>query len=110
LARQIAASGINIVLFARREDGGKGEGEKEGDYGGRHRVSCLFSRDDSSVNSPSSTDDLDIGPLSSPMPAKERKREGEEKGEEATFAAHTMAIWNITHHFCSKLASLGGSA
>src|ERR1700738_5236588 len=62
-ARQIAASGINIVLVARREDLLEEAGvEFSKRYGVGHRVVVLdVSREDSIGQLASATDDLDIG-------------------------------------------------
>ena len=62
-ARQIAASGINIVLVARREDLLKEVGvEFSKRYGVEHRVVVLdVSREDFIGQLASATDDLDIG-------------------------------------------------
>src|SRR6266705_5707495 len=62
-ARQIAASGINIVLVARREDLLKEVGvECSKRYGVEHRVVVLdVSREDFIGQLASATDDLDIG-------------------------------------------------
>ena len=62
-ARQIAASGINIVLVARREDLLKEVGVEFGKrYGVEHRVVMLdVSREDFIGQLASATDDLDIG-------------------------------------------------
>ena len=72
-AQQIAASGINIVLVARREDLLKEVGaEFSKRYGVEHRVVVLdVSREDFVRQLASATDDLDIGLASSPMPAPE---------------------------------------
>src|SRR5271170_2430558 len=62
-ARQIAASGINIVLVARREDLLKEVGvEFSKRFGVEHRVIVLdVSREDFIGRLASATDDLDIG-------------------------------------------------
>src|ERR1700723_3591468 len=62
-ARQIAASGINIVLVARREDLLKEVGvEFSRRYGVEHRVVVLdASREDFVGQLASATDDLEIG-------------------------------------------------
>jgi short-subunit dehydrogenase len=62
-AQQIAASGINIVLVARREDLLKEVGvEFSKRYGVEHRVVVLdVSREDFIRQLASATDDLDIG-------------------------------------------------
>src|SRR5258708_23830300 len=62
-ARQIAASGINMVLVARREDLLKEAGvEFSKHYGVEHRVVVLdVSREDFIGQLASVTDDLDIG-------------------------------------------------
>src|SRR5258708_37989057 len=66
-ARQIAASGINIVLVARREDLLKKVGvEFSKRYGVEHRVVVLdVSREDFIGQLASATDDLDIGLVAS---------------------------------------------
>src|ERR1700730_3038254 len=62
-ARQIAASGINIVLVARREDLLNEVGvEFSKRYGVEHRVVVLdVSREDFIGRVASATDDIDIG-------------------------------------------------
>ena len=62
-ARQIAASKINVVLVARREDFLKQTGaEFSKRYGVEHRVVVLdLSREDFIGQLASATDDLDIG-------------------------------------------------
>src|SRR6266403_2448285 len=62
-ARQIAASGINIVLVARRQALLKEAGaEFSKDYGVEHRVVALDLADDGFMGKLASvTDDLDIG-------------------------------------------------
>jgi hypothetical protein len=71
-ARQIAASGINIVLVARREDLLKEVGlEFSKRFGVEHRVIVLdVSREDSSGDSPPPLT-ISTSALSSPMPAPE---------------------------------------
>src|SRR6267143_6196411 len=74
-ARQIAASGINVVLVARREDLLKevgGEFSKR--YGVEHRVVVLdVAREDFIRQLASATDDLDIGLVVSNAGTGDRK-------------------------------------
>ena len=102
-ARQIAASGINVVLVARREDLLKevgGEFSKR--YGVEHRVVVLdFSREDFIRQLASATDDLDIGLVVSnagtPNPGQILKLDRQLL--QATLRLNTMAHLDITHHF-----------
>src|ERR1700674_3676791 len=101
-AQQIAASGINIVLVARREDLLKEVGvEFSKRYGVEHRVVVLdVSREDFIGQLASATDGLDIGLVVSNAgtgnPGQFLKLDRQRLS--------TMAHLNITHHFGAKLA------
>src|SRR6202049_4598787 len=107
-ARQIAASGINIVLVARREDLLKEvvvEFSKR--CGVEHRVVVLdVSREDFIGQLASATDDLDMGLVISNAgtgnPGQFLKLDRQLL--QATLRLSTMAHLNITHHFGAKLA------
>jgi short-subunit dehydrogenase len=110
-ARQIAASGINIVLVARREDLLKEVGvEFSKRYGVEHRVVVLdVSREDFIGQLASATDDLDIGLVVSNAgtgnPGEFLKLD--RQLHQATLRVSTMAHLDITHHFGAKLAKRG---
>src|SRR5713101_2948182 len=110
-ARQIAASGINIVLVARREDLLKEVGvEFSKRFGVEHRVIVLdVSREDFIGRLASATDDLDIGLVVSNAgtgnPGEFLKLERQLL--QATLRLSTMAHLNISHHFGAKLAKRG---
>ena len=107
-ARQIAASGINIVLVARREDLLKEVGvEFSKRYGVEHRVVVLdVSREDFIGQLASATDDLDIGLVVSNAgtgnPGEFLKLDRQLLQE--TLRLNTMAHLDISHHFGAKLA------
>src|SRR5258706_16283873 len=107
-ARQIAASGINIVLVARRGDLLKEVGvEFSKRYGVEHRVVVLdISRQDFIGQLASATDDLDIGLVVSNAgtgnPGEFLKLDRQLL--QATFRLSTMAHLVINHHFGAKLA------
>ena len=106
-ARQIAASGINIVLVARREDLLKEVGvEFSKRYGVEHRVVVLdVSREDFIGQLASATDDLDIGLVVSNAgtgnPGEFLKHDRQLLHE--TLRLNTIAHLDITHHFGQKL-------
>jgi hypothetical protein len=106
-ARQIAASGINIVLVARREDLLKEVGlEFSKRYGVEHRVVVLdVSREDFIGQLASVTDDLDIGLVVSNAgtgnPGEFLKQD--RQSLQAALRLSTMAHLDITHHFGAKL-------
>ncbi len=108
-ARQIAASGINIVLVARREDLLKEVGvEFSKRFAVEHRVIVLdVSREDFIGRLASATDDLDIGLVVSNAgtgnPGEFLKLERQLL--QATLRLSTMAHLNISHHFGAKLAN-----
>src|SRR5271154_4903070 len=108
-ARQIAASGINIVLVARREDLLKKVGvEFSKRYGVEHRVVVLdVSREDFIGQLASATDDLDIGLVVSNAgtgnPGEFLKLDRQLL--QATLRLSTMALLDITPHFGAKLAN-----
>src|ERR1700747_2136104 len=107
-ARQIAASGINIVLVARREDLLKEVGvEFSKRYGVEHRVVVLdLSREDFIEQLASATDDIDIGLVVSNAgtgnPGEFLKLDRQLL--QATLRLNTMAHLDITQHFGAKLA------
>src|SRR6266404_3965102 len=107
-ARQIAASGINIVLVARREALLKEAGvEFSKRYGVEHRVVVLdVSQEDFIGQLASATDDLDIGLVVSNAgtgnPGEFLKLD--RQLHRTTLRISTMAYLDITHHFGAKLA------
>src|SRR6202795_2023613 len=106
-AQQIAASGINIVLVARREDLLKEAGvEFSKRYGVEHRVVVLdVSREDFIGQLASATDDLDIGLVVSNAgtgnPGEFLKLD--RQLHRTTLRVSTMAHLDIAHHFGAKL-------
>src|SRR6202051_4365117 len=110
-ARQIAASGINIALSARRKDFVKEVGvEFSKRYGVENRVVVLdVSREDFIGQLASATDDLDIGLVLSDAgtgnPGEFLKLD--RQLHQATLRVSTMAHLDITHHFGAKLAKRG---
>ena len=106
--RQIAASGINIVLVARREDLLKEVGvEFSKRYGVEHRVVVLdVSREDFIGQLASATDDLDIGLVVSNAgtgnPGEFLKLDRQLL--QATLRLNTMSHLDIAHYFGRKLA------
>jgi uncharacterized protein len=113
-ARQIAASGINIVLVARREALLKEVGvELSNRYGVEHRVVALdVSRENFIEQLASATDDLDIGLVVSNAgtgnPGEFLKQDRQHLRETVRLGA--MAHLDIAHHFgASKSASAGPS-
>src|SRR6266478_8771738 len=107
-ARQIAASGINVALVARRESLLKEVGvEVSNRYGVEHRVVVLdVSREDFIGRLTSATNDLDIGLVVSNAgtgnPGEFLKLDRQLL--QATLRLSTMAHLDITHHFGAKLA------
>src|SRR5947208_6852976 len=107
-ARQIAASGINIVLVARREDLLKEVGvEFSKRYGVEHRVVVLdVSREDFIGRLASATNDLDIGLVVSNAgtgnPGEFLKLDRQLLEE--TLRLNTMSHLDIAHYFGGKLA------
>src|SRR5258708_1342195 len=107
-ARQIAASGINIVLVARREallTEVVVEFSKR--YGVEHRAVALdVSRDDFIGQLASATDDLDIGLVVSNAGTGNSGEflKLDRQLHQATLRVSTMAHLDITHHFGAKLA------
>jgi short-subunit dehydrogenase len=106
--QQIAASGINIVLVARREDLLKEVGvEFSKRYGVEHRVVVLdVSREDFIRQLASATDDLDIGLVVSNAgtgnPGEFLKLDRQLLEE--TLRLNTMSHLDIAHYFGGKLA------
>src|SRR6202790_2658626 len=102
-ARQIAASGINIVLVARREDLLKEAGvEFSKRYGVEHRVVVLdVAREDFIGQLASVTDDLDIGLVVSNAgtgnPGEFLKLDRQLLEE--TLRLNTMSHLDIAHYF-----------
>src|SRR5258708_613031 len=107
-ARQIAASGINIVLVARREEFLKKAGaELSKRYGVEHRVVVLdLSREDFIGQLASATDDLDIGLVVSNAgtgdPGEFLKLDRQLL--QATLRLNTVSHLDIAHYFGRKLA------
>jgi short-subunit dehydrogenase len=107
-AQQIAASGINIVLVARREDLLKEVGvEFSKRYGVEHRVVVLdVSREDFIGRLASATNDLDIGLVVSNAgtgnPGEFLKLDRQLLEE--TLRLNTMSHLDIAHYFGGKLA------
>ena len=107
-AQQITASGINIVLVARREDLLKEVGvEFSKRYGVEHRVVVLdVSREDFIRQLASATDDLDIGLVVSNAgtgnPGEFLKLDRQLL--EDTLRLNTMSHLDIAHYFGGKLA------
>jgi len=107
-AQQIAASGINIVLVARREDLLKEVGvEFSKRYGVEHRVVVLdVSQEDFIRQLASATDDLDIGLVVSNAgtgnPGEFLKLDRQLLEE--TLRLNTMSHLDIAHYFGGKLA------
>jgi short-subunit dehydrogenase len=107
-AQQIAASGINIVLAARREDLLREVGvEFSKRYGVEHRVVVLdVSREDFIRQLASATDDLDIGLVVSNAgtgnPGEFLKLD--RRLLEETLRLNTMSHLDIAHYFGGKLA------
>src|ERR1700676_5334956 len=106
-ALQIAASGINIVLVARREDLLSEVGVQFSKrYGVEHRVVVLdVSREDFIGRLAFATDDLDIGLVVSNAgtgnPGEFLKHDRQLLHE--TLRLNTIAHLDITHHFGQKL-------
>jgi uncharacterized protein len=107
-AQQIAASGINIVLVARREDLLNEVGVQFSKrYGVEHRVVVLdVSREDFIGRLASATNDLDIGLVVSNAgtgnPGEFLKHDRQLLRETVQLGA--MAHLDIAHHFGQKLA------
>ena len=110
-ARQIAASGINVVLVARRETLLEEVGvELSNRYGVEHRVVVLdVSREGFIEQLASATDDLDIGLVVSNAgtgnPGVFLKLDLQL--HQTTLRISTLAHLDITHHFGAKLAKRG---
>src|SRR5260221_5693740 len=108
-ARQIAASGINIVLVARREDLLKEVGvEFSKRYGVEHRVVVLdLSEEGFIAGLADATDDIDIGLVVSnagtPNPGEFLKLDRQVLL--AALRLNTMAHLDIAHHFGARLAA-----
>lgn len=106
-ARQIAASGINIVLVARREALLKEAGtEFSKEYGVEHRVVALDLAEDGFMGKLTSvTDDLDIGlVISNAGTGSPGRFLTNSRDEMATLLRlNTLAHLNIAHHFGKRL-------
>src|ERR1700747_164113 len=108
LAQQIAASGISVVLVARREDLLKEVGvEVSRRYGVEHRIVVLdVSREDFIGRLASTTNDLDIGLVVSNAgtgnPGEFLKLDRQLL--ENTLRLNTMSHLDIAHYFGRKLA------
>src|SRR5882757_5629545 len=107
-ARQIAASGINVVLVARREDLLKKAGvEFSKRYGVEHRIVVLDVSQEGFIEQlASDTDDLDIGLVVSNAgtgnPGEFLKHD--RQLHRTTLRISAVANLDITHHFGAKLA------
>jgi short-subunit dehydrogenase len=107
-ARQIAASGINLVLVARRETLLKETGaELTRQFGVEHRVIVADLSEDGSVKSvASATDDLDIGLIVSNAgtgnPGKFLSADRNELT--ARLRLNTLSHLDIACRFCSRLS------
>src|SRR5271156_4915235 len=110
-ARRIAASGINIVLVARRGDLLTEVGVEFSErYGVEHRVVVLdVSREDFIKQLASATDDLDIGLVVSNAGTGNSGEflKLDRHLHHTTLRISTMAHLYITHHFGAKLAKRG---
>lgn len=106
-ARQIAASGINIVLVARREALLKEAGaEFSKDYGVEHRVVALDLAEDGFMGKLASvTDDLDIGlVISNAGTGSPGRFLTNNRDEMATLLRlNTLAHLDIAYHFGKRL-------
>src|SRR5580693_1107008 len=106
-AQQIAASGISVVLVARREGLLKEAGvEVSKRYGVEHRIVVLdLSREGFIEQLASATDDLDIGLVVSNAgtgdPGEFLKHDRQLLHD--TLRLNTIAHLDITHHFGQKL-------
>ncbi len=113
-ARQIAASGINVVLVARREGLLKEAGvEFSKRYGVEHRVVVRdVSREDFIEQLASATNGLDIGLVVSNAgtgnPGEFLKQDRQHLRETVRLGA--MAHLDIAHHFGGRNSPSGGGA
>src|SRR5260221_338910 len=110
-ARQIAASKINVVFVARREDLLREAGvEFSKRYGVEHRVVVLdVSQEDFIGQLASATDDLDIGLVVSNAGTGNSGEflKHDRQLHRTTLRISTMAYLDITHHFGARLAKRG---
>jgi len=108
-ARRIAASGINIVLVARREALLKEAGAKfSKDYGVEHRVVALDLSEEGFMGKLAAViDDLDIGLVVSNAgtPNSGEFLKLDRHLLQATLRLNTMTHLDLTHHFGAKLAA-----
>jgi uncharacterized protein len=110
-ARQIAASKINVVLVARREDLLKQAGaEFSKRYGVEHRVVVLdLSREDFIGQLASATDDLDIGlVISNAGTGNPGRFLANDRDKMASLLRlNTLPHLDVAHHFGKKLTTRG---
>src|ERR1700682_3005806 len=108
-ARQVAASGINLVLVARREDLLKEAGvEFNKRYGIEYRVVVLdLSREDFIGQLASATDDLDIGLVISNAGTGSPGRflTNDRDKMASLLRLNTLAHMDVAHHFGKKLTT-----
>jgi short-subunit dehydrogenase len=108
-ARQIAASGINLVLVARREDLLKEAGvEFNKRYGVEYRVVVLdLSREDFIGQLASATDDLDIGLVISNAGTGSPGRflTNDRDKMASLLRLNTLAHMDVAHHFGKKITT-----
>ncbi len=110
-ARQIAASGVNVVLVARREALLQEAGaEFTRDFGVEHRVVVADLSEDGFIKELASiTEDLDIGLVVSNAgtgnPGKFLTRDRDEMA--ALLRLNALAHLDIAYHFCPRLARRG---
>jgi uncharacterized protein len=110
-ARQIAASGINVVLVARREALLEEAGaEFTKDFGVEHRIIVADLSDDGFIKKLAPvTDDLDIGLVVSNAgtgnPGKFLTLDRDEMA--ALLRLNSLAHLDIAYHFCPRLARRG---
>jgi short-subunit dehydrogenase len=110
-ARQIAGSGINLVLVARRESSLKEVGaECAQNFGIQHRVVVTDLSEDGFIEKiAAATDDLDLGLVVSnagtPIPGKFLK--GDRDAMVTGLRLNTVAHLDIAHYFGQRLARRG---
>jgi len=108
-ARQIAASGINLLLVARREDVLREVGAKlTGDFGIGHRVLALDLTEDNFIRKLApAADDLDIGLVVSNAGTAQPGEFLAKKRDEllGLLRLNTLAHLEIAHYFCPRLSA-----
>jgi short-subunit dehydrogenase len=110
-ARQIAASGVNVVLVARREALLEEAGaEFTKDFGVEHRIIAADLSEEGFIKKLASiTDDLDIGLAVSNAgtgnPGKFLTRDRDEMA--ALLRLNALAHLDIAYHFCARFARRG---